>query len=119
MYYLNVDIDMGKGDRMSRKVPAYKRKKQNKMACVLITAVVTMLLTVVAIDGVRLTQKHNDYVAQAAELQSQIDAENKRTEELKELSKYTKTKKFAEEVAEDKLGLVHDGEIIFKPDDKK
>ena len=104
---------------MSRRIPAYKRKKQNKMACVLITAVVVMLLTVVAIDGVRLTQKQNEYTVQAAELQSEIDAENKRTEELKELAKYTKTKKFAEEVAEEKLGLVHDGEIIFKPDDKK
>ena len=51
------------------------------------------------------------------ELQQQIDAENARTEELKELETYTKTKKYAEEVAKDKLGLVYDNEIIFKEED--
>ena len=28
----------------------------------------------------------------------------------------TKTRKYVEEVAKDKLGLVYDGEIIFKPE---
>ena len=32
-------------------------------------------------------------------------------------TKYTKTKKYAEEVAKDKLGLVYEGEIIFKEKD--
>ena len=36
-----------------------------------------------------------------------------------EYEKYTKTKKFVEEMAEGKLGLVHDGEVIFKPDGEK
>ena len=43
-----------------------------------------------------------------------IDQEMQRTEELKELATYTKTKKYAEEVAKDKLGLVYENEIIFK-----
>ena len=50
-------------------------------------------------------------------MQQQIDAENARTEELKELETYTKTKKYAEEVAKDKLGLVYDNEIVFKEED--
>ena len=32
------------------------------------------------------------------------------------IEKYTKTRKYVEEVAKDKLGLVYDGEIIFKPE---
>ena len=36
---------------------------------------------------------------------------------MKELETYTKTKKYAEEVAKDKLGLVYDNEIIFKEED--
>ena len=38
---------------------------------------------------------------------------------LKEFDKYTKTKKYAEEVAKEKLGLVYGDEIIFKSDDGK
>ena len=44
----------------------------------------------------------------------QIAEEEARTEELKELETYTKTKKYAEEVAKDKLGLVYENEIIFQ-----
>ena len=45
--------------------------------------------------------------------------EQDRTEELAEFEKYTKTKKYAEEMAKKKLGLVHDNEIIFKSSDGK
>ena len=50
-------------------------------------------------------------------LQEQIDAENARTQEIEEYRKYTQTKKYVEEVAKDKLGLVKEGEIIYKPKD--
>ena len=47
-------------------------------------------------------------------LQQQIAEEDKRAEEIVEYGKYTKTKKFVEEVAKEKLGLVNENEIIFK-----
>lgn len=68
-------------------------------------------------NSISLRQKQAKYIAREQELQQQIDAENARTEELKELETYTKTKKYAEEVAKDKLGLVYDNEIIFKEED--
>ena len=37
-----------------------------------------------------------------------------REEEIAEYEKYTQTKKYVEEVAKEKLGLVYEGEIIFK-----
>ena len=40
--------------------------------------------------------------------------EQARTEEIKEYEKYTQTKKYVEEIAKNKLGLVYEGEIIFK-----
>ena len=40
-----------------------------------------------------------------------------RTEELIEYEKYTKTAKYVEEVAKDKLGLVYEDEIIFESED--
>jgi cell division protein DivIC len=45
---------------------------------------------------------------------AQIADEDARTLELEELATYTKTKKYAEEVAKDKLGLVYENEIIFQ-----
>ena len=50
-------------------------------------------------------------------LQEQIDAEEERAEQIEEYRKYTQTKKYVEEVAKDKLGLVNEGEIIYKPEE--
>ena len=41
-------------------------------------------------------------------------SEEARSAEIEEYGKYTQTKKFVEEVAKEKLGLVYEGEIIFK-----
>ena len=98
------------------KTPAFRRKKQNKFACFCIAIVVGMLLAVVSIDGMRLQDKYNTFLAKEAELTREIEKEKDRALELKEYEKYTRTKKYVEEVAESKLGLVHDGEVIFKPD---
>lgn len=78
---------------------------------------IIMIIAVVGINSISLRQKQAKYIAREQELQQQIDAENARTEELKELETYTKTKKYAEEVAKDKLGLVYDNEIVFKEED--
>ena len=101
------------------KTPAFRRKKQNKFACFCIAIVVGMLLAVVSIDGMRLQDKYNTCLAREEELQKEIASEEERSEKLSEYEKYTKTKKFVEEMAEGKLGLVHDGEVIFKPDGEK
>ena len=37
--------------------------------------------------------------------------------ELEEYKKYVKTKKFVEEVAKNKFGLLYPDEILIKPDD--
>ena len=50
------------------------------------------------------------------ETRDKLAAEEARTQELQEFEIYTHTKKYAEEVAKDKLGYVYDGEIIFQPD---
>ena len=48
----------------------------------------------------------------------QIAAEEQRALEIEEFEKYTHTKKYVEEVARDKLGLVYEGEILFKDDNQ-
>ncbi|MCH5248992.1 MAG: septum formation initiator family protein [Lachnospiraceae bacterium] len=98
---------------MARKV-AYRKKRQNRLAMILVTMVVLMMLVVVAVKSVELREKKEVYDIKVAQLQTEIDAEKARTEEIEEYGKYTQTKKYVEEVAKDKLGLVYEGEIIFK-----
>lgn len=48
-------------------------------------------------------------------LQEQIDAETERAEEIEDRRAYVQTKKYIEEVAREKLGLVYENEIILDP----
>ena len=43
--------------------------------------------------------------------------QQQRQKELEEYKKYVKTKKFVEEVAKNKFGLLYPDEILIKPDD--
>ena len=98
---------------MARRV-AYRKKRQNKASMILVTIVVLMMLIVVTVKSIELQGKREAYALREAELREEIAAEEARTEEIEEYGKYTQTKKYVEEVAKDKLGLVYEGEIIFK-----
>ena len=89
---------------------AYRRRHQNRFSLFLVS------LVVVAVRSVELQQKIAGYDTQIASLSAQIDAETARAEEIEEYRKYTQTKAYVEEVAKDKLGLVYEGEILFKED---
>lgn len=98
---------------MKRKI-AFRKRRQNRLGMFLVMTVVLMLLLVVAIKSVELTAKQTTYATKEETLTKQIEEEEKRAQDLEEYRKYTKTKKYAEEVAKDKLGLVYEDEIVFK-----
>ena len=102
---------------MARRRIAYRKRRQNRFGMFLTGVVVLMLVVVVAIRSSELKQKQAVYAEKEAALEKQIEEERARTEEIEEYRKYTQTKKYVEEVAKDKLGLVYDGEIIFKEED--
>lgn len=95
---------------------AYRRRHQNRFSLFLVSLVVLMIMVVVAVRSVELQRKIAGYDTQIASLSAQIDAETAREEEIEEYRKYTQTKAYVEEVAKDKLGLVYEGEILFKED---
>ena len=101
---------------IKRKV-VFRKKRQNRLGMFLVTIVVLMLLVVVSINSVGLRQKKESYLEREQALQEQIDAEEERSEQMEEYRKYTQTKKYVEEVAKEKLGLVNEGEIIYKPEE--
>ena len=80
----------------------------------LVTTVVLMMMLVVTVKSVELRQKRQFYMEKEEALIQQIEAEEARAVEIEEYGKYTQNKKFVEEVAKEKLGLVYEGEIIFK-----
>jgi len=101
---------------MVKRRVVFRRKRQNRLAMFLVISVVLMILVVVSVKSVELKAKMADYQERERILQEQIDAENVRAEQIEEYRKYTQTKKYVEEVAKEKLGLVNEGEIIYKPD---
>lgn len=75
---------------------------------------IAIMTGVVGINSISLSQKEKAYAAREKELLQLIAAEEERAKELEEFATYTRTKKYAEEVAKDKLGLVYENEIIFQ-----
>ena len=101
----------------SRKKAAYRRNNQNRFSMFLVTLVVVIIMVVVTIGGVQVSGKIDTNNARIAQLQEQIADEEERTQEIEEYRKYTQTKRYKEEVAKDKLGMVYEGEILFKEED--
>lgn len=93
---------------------AYRKRRQNRLAMLLVTTVVLMMMLVVTVKSVELREKRAVYREREEALLQEIELEESRSAEIEEYGKYTQTKKFVEEVAKEKLGLVYDGEIIFK-----
>ena len=97
-----------------RKKAAYRKRNQNRFSMVLVGIVVTLITVVVALQSVELRKRNEDLEQNIIELEQQKQAEQKRAEEIEEFRKYTQTKRYKEEVAKEKLGLVYEGEIIFQ-----
>ena len=76
-----------------------------------------MMLIFVFVASLSLRVSNANKQERIAELESQIEAEKDKAEEIEEYGKYVQTKKYAEEVAKEKLGLVYEDEIIFKAED--
>ncbi|MBP5598785.1 MAG: septum formation initiator family protein [Lachnospiraceae bacterium] len=91
-----------------------KRKNQNFRNMTMITFVVAMILVVVFIKNGELKEKKAGYEKREQYLLEQIEEQNKRSEEIEEYRKYTKTKQYVEDMAKEKLGLVYKDEVIFE-----
>lgn len=100
--------------RKTRKKVAFRGKRQNRFGMFLVSAVVLMLLAVISVNSYTLKQKQQEYLSTEAALDAQIAEEENRSTELEEFKKYTQTQAYIEEVAKEKLGLVREGEIVFK-----
>ena len=79
----------------------------HKRSVLAISAVIVLLIAVVSVNAMTLRAKEKAYRAQETELEE-------RAAEIDDLESYVNTDEYVEEVAREKLGLVHENEIIFK-----
>ncbi len=86
---------------------------------VLVSFVVLILMAVILFKSHELKIKQAEYRQREETLQAQIEEEHERTRKLTDYEKYTKTDKFVEEIAKEKLGLLYDNEILFRSDINK
>lgn len=98
----------------TRRKAAYRRRHQNRFSMFLVSLVVVMIMVVVALKSVELKQKIDAKAQEAQQLDTQIEAEKHRTQEIEEFGKEVQTKGYIENIAREKLGLVYEGEILFK-----
>ena len=97
---------------MSKTRRAMNRKKRLELK--LITLTVLCLLVVASFGRMKLLTKNETYQQKEAQLLAEIEAEEQRAEEIEDLKKYVQTKKYVEDVAKERLGLVYENEILFK-----
>lgn len=98
--------------REARKAIVTRRKNLT-----LVAFVVIVLCCVISFKKIELNQKIAAYEKKIAQLEAEKAEEEKRTEEIEEYKAYVQTKKFIEQEARDKLGLVYPDEVVFEPEE--
>ena len=94
-----------------------KRQKQSAILGMVLAFALVMIMGAVIWSGKRTLEKQNkEYQARVAQLQEQVEEQQNRSDEIDEYKKYIQTKKFAEEVAKDKFGMIYPDELVFKPE---
>lgn len=97
-----------------RSMLARRRILQHRLSVLMISCVIVVLAIVLSVASISLHKKNQGYKVQEIELEKQLEKEALRTEEIDELEEYVGTDEYIEDVAKDKLGLVHPNEILFE-----
>ena len=93
---------------------AKKSRKKRKTGFRLIAFVILLLFGIVTYKRSALEEERKDKEAELQNLKVVYAREQERTLELNEEKAYRQTKKYIEELAREKVGLVYPDEIIFE-----
>ena len=91
------------------------KKRISKYTVFGVIVLCTVLCGTLLYKKSELNAQSREYSEQIAELKKEKAEADERTEELKKFEKYVDSDEYTEEVARDKLGLIHKDEIIFEP----
>lgn len=94
------------------------RKRRKRLSPMTILGVIVLTLTLCTTFGYRqsvLKAQSKEYASQLKDLKAEQQELSQKKKDLTAFKKYIKSDEYAEEVAREKFGLVHKGEIIFEP----
>ncbi len=92
-----------------------RTNRQSKLGLLIVFLVVLTVIIACGVRSVSLRKQSRELAITESQLEAQLEAEKIRTEDLVEKEKYMKTKKYIEDEAKNKLGLVNKDEIVIKP----
>ncbi len=95
------------------------KKKKRKSGLRIIALAVLVLFGVMAVNSYNLHQEKKALEKQYAELTEELQGEEERSVMLEERRAYMQTIRFIEEIAREKLGLVYEDEVIFRPEEEE
>ena len=95
-----------------------KKKRTNRRDIRVIFIAVVVMCIIIGFRSAKLLKESRELSKKQEALAVRIENEEQRRADLEELEKYMQTKKYMEEVAKSKLGLVYPNEILIQPENK-
>lgn len=99
--------------------PKAKRKQKRKNGLKIIALAVIVVFVVMAYNSVSLQKDKRALEKQYSELEEKLQSEQERSEFLKDRAAYMQTTRYIEEIARERLGLVYEEEVIFRPESQE
>lgn len=96
-----------------------RKKQQSRFMLFLAMMIMVMVVAACTFRSIELSKRSRELRVTEASLESQLTEANLRAEQLKEKEMYMQTKKYIEDEAKKKLGLVYPDEIVIKPKEKE
>ena len=90
-----------------------KVRKKSRTTESSITVVLCCLVAVLTVKGISLQQKVNANASRLSSLDSQIEEEKQRTDDITALKEYMQTDEYIEKMASEKLGLIKSNAKVF------
>ena len=101
---------------MTRNPKVKSKRKKKKSGLKIIALAVFVLFVVMASNTFSVQEDKNALEKQYSELEEKLQDEQDRSEILKDKAAYMQTTRYIEEIARERLGLVYEEEIIFRPE---
>lgn len=101
-----------------KRVNRRERRHSNRLVCFAIVLVVIAAVWFFNARGKEIKAKNSDNEKTIEQLNSQIEDESRRAEELEERAKYVNTKQYIEEAAR-AMGMLYPDEKVFSSEDSK
>ena len=92
-----------------------RSRRKSKTGLILVLIVVLVVIAASSMRAMSLHEKSEELAMTERQLETQIEEAKAKAVELENREKYMQTKKYIEDEAKNKLGLVYPDEIVIRP----